>query len=140
VQPGTVTALADLLEPQSELAAVCPLLVDAEGAAVSRLRKIPTQEALTVASRGQDLPSTAPDVTQESIPVEYPGMDAILVRKVLVRGMNYFDERFGHYWADADLAMRIRRAGKKIRLYPSIKVRYTSAPDSLEGDTLAQRD
>jgi len=38
-----------------------------------------------------------------------------------VKGMNYFDERYGEYWADADLAMQIRRGLKKIRLYPSIR-------------------
>src|SRR5262249_36048506 len=75
-----------------------------------------------------------------SVQVEYPGMDAIMLRKVLIRSMNYFDERFGHYWADADMAMQIRRAGKKIRVYPSIRGIYTAEPDPLAGDSLAERD
>jgi hypothetical protein len=58
---------------------------------------------------------------QESVNVEYPGRDALLVRKQFVKGMNYFDERYGQFWADADLAMQIRRGLKKIRLYPSIR-------------------
>jgi len=77
---------------------------------------------------------------QEGIEVEYPSLDVLLVRKVFVRGMNYFDERFGHYWTDADLAMQIRRAGKKILLYPAMRVRFPAEPDPLEGDSLARAD
>jgi len=54
--------------------------------------------------------------------------------------MNYFDERFGHYWTDADLAMQIRRAGKKILLYPDIRAKLNAFPDPLEGDSLARAD
>jgi hypothetical protein len=67
------------------------------------------------------MPVVPIDVTKERVDVEYPGRDAILVRKQFVRGMNYFDDRFGEYWADADLAILIYRGMKKIRLYPSIK-------------------
>src|SRR5258708_37753169 len=37
--------------------------------------------------------------------------------------MNYFDERFGHRWADADLAAQIRRAQRKVRPYPEQAMR-----------------
>jgi len=74
------------------------------------------------------------------VDVAYPGMDALLVRKQFVRGMNFFDERFGHYWADADLAAQVRRAGKKIRLYTGIRATYHAAPDPLAGDPLAEVD
>jgi hypothetical protein len=80
------------------------------------------------------------DLTQASIPVEYPGIDALLVRKQLLRGMNFFDERFGQYWADADLAMKIRQSGKKIRLHPGIRAILHPGDDPLAGDALAQAD
>ena len=70
----------------------------------------------------------------------YPELDAVLIRKHFVRSMNYFDQRFGHYWADADLAMQIRRAGKQIRLFPGVRATYHAAPDPLEGDALANAD
>jgi GT2 family glycosyltransferase len=126
VAPDTVQKLADKLEADTDAAAVCPLLVDESGKTVSRIYKLPTPESL----RG-DMPAVAIDLDQESINVEYPGRDALLVRKQFVKGMNYFDERYGEFWADADLAMQIRRGLKKIRLYPSIKAikhRDTSPP------------
>jgi len=53
--------------------------------------------------------------------------DAILIRRHFIAGMNYFDERLGEYWADADLALQIRRAGKKIRVFPQIRAAYSGA-------------
>jgi GT2 family glycosyltransferase len=141
----TVTALADYLQPdpdaaETDVAAVLPLLVDAEGHPASRIHPIPTRAELQDAARGGALPSTELDLAQESIAVAYPELDAILIRKHFVRSMNYFDPRFGHYWADADLAMQIRRAGKQIRLYPGVRAIYHPAPDPVEGDSLAKAD
>ena len=70
-------------------------------------------------------------MTHEGAAIAYPGREALMVRKQFVAGMNYFDERFGEYWADADLAMKIRQAGKKIRLYPSIRAIWHAAHQPL---------
>jgi N-acetylglucosaminyl-diphospho-decaprenol L-rhamnosyltransferase len=129
VAPDTVRKLADRLEQDSDAAAVCPLLVDETGLPASRIYKLPTAESFKGAMR-----PVAIDLEAESVNVEYPGRDALLVRKQFVKGMNFFDERYGEFWADADLAMQIRRGVKKIRLYPAIKaVRHTDTtppPDS----------
>jgi O-antigen biosynthesis protein len=139
VAPATIPALADRLEPESNLSAVCPLLTGPDGQVVTRVRKLPTKDTLAAAVAGQALPSSMPDQSQESA-VEFPGMDALMVRKHLVRSMNYFDLRYGHYWADADLAAQIRKAGKKILLCPSIRATYHAAVDPLADDSLAQAD
>jgi GT2 family glycosyltransferase len=136
VAPDTLDKLAEHLEADSELSAVCPLLVDADGADVSQMRSLPTREDF---SKDTSV-STSLDLSQESIEIEYPGMDALLVRKHFIKGMNYFDERFGHYWADADLAAQIRRAQRKVRLYPAIRATYRTAPDPNAGDVLAEAD
>jgi GT2 family glycosyltransferase len=123
VAPDTVQKLADRLEQDTDAAAVCPLLVNESGAPASRIHKLPTAESFK-----RELPLVAIDLDQDSVNVEYPGRDALLARKQFVKGMNYFDERFGEFWADADLAMQIRRGLKKIRLYSSIRV--TRHPDT----------
>jgi N-acetylglucosaminyl-diphospho-decaprenol L-rhamnosyltransferase len=136
VAPDTVQKLADKLEGDSDAAAVCPLLVDEAGKPVSRIYKLPTKESF----KGE-MPAIAIDVDQESVNVEYPGREAVLVRKQFVKGMNYFDERFGEFWADADLATQIRRGLKKIRLYPAIKCvkRSDSSPSAAKGLLAADR-
>lgn len=136
VLPDTVSRLAAKLETETDAAAACPLLVDSAGEPASRVFRLPTRETLAA----PELPSVNLDLTQESIPVEYPGLDALLVRKQLLRGMNFFDERFGQYWADADLAMKIRQSGKKIRLHPGIRAILHPGADPLAGDALAEAD
>lgn len=133
VAPDTVAKLAEKLEADSDAAAVCPQLMDEAGKPASRIYKLPTAESL----KGELVPMVI-DVDQESVTVEYPGRDAVLVRKQFVKGMNYFDERFGQFGADADLAIQIRRGLKKIRLYPSIRaVRHGDTSPSAEKGLLA---
>ena len=134
VGPTTVAALADALEADTALAAVVPLLSDASGKPVPQLRKLPSGDLSELAD------GSAADPAAESVPVEFPFLDALLIRKNFMRGMNNFDERFGHSWADADLAMQARRSGKKIVLYPQIRATLHAAPDPLEGDSLAALD
>ncbi|HEY7334407.1 MAG TPA: glycosyltransferase [Bryobacteraceae bacterium] len=134
VEPDTIARLVPLLEEDSSAAAVCPLLIDPSGEPVSKLSRLPSPGNLEPAAESADL-------SQDSISVEYPGRDALLVKKQVIRGINYFDEKhFGQYWADADLAMQIRRAGKKIRLYPAIRATLHPEPDPIEGETLAEAD
>ena len=136
VFPDTVSRLAGLLEEDAAATAVCPLLVDAEGKPASRVSRIPTREMFTAG----DLPELDLDLSHDSIAVEYPDFGAILIRKQFIRGINYFDERFGQYWADADLAMQIRRGGKKILLYPAIRAIRQGDSDPVAGDPLAAAD
>jgi GT2 family glycosyltransferase len=133
VQPDTVVRLAGLFEEDSDLTAVCPLLVDSEGHPASTVSALPTPSNLY--PEPLDL-----DLSQESISIPYPGRDALLVRKQFIRGINYFDARYGEAWADTDLAMQIRRAGRKIELYPAIRATLHPGADPLEGDTLAEAD
>ncbi len=140
VQPDTVSLLAERLEGDPEAVAACPLLKDAEGKALARVYELPGRDELALACKGADLKGIAVDASQDVVTVEYPAMDALMVRKTFVRGMNFFDERFGHYWADADLAAQVQRAGKKIRLYPAIRAVYHPAPDPLEGESIARVD
>jgi GT2 family glycosyltransferase len=136
VAPDTIQKLADCLEQDSDAAAVCPLLVSENGEPASRIYNLPTADSFKGA-----MPPVALDLAAESVIVEYPGRDALLIRKQFVKGMNYFDERFGEFWADADLAMQIRRGLKKIRLYPAIKsVRHkNSSQDATKGLLAADR-
>lgn len=127
VQPDTVPALMERLEGASDAAAVCPLLVDTSGQPTSLMQPLPTKEMLAQVCAGEDPPKLDLDLSQESIAIPYAGRYALLIRKQFIIGMNYFDKRFGEYWADADLALQIRRAGRKVLLYPSIRAVWHDA-------------
>jgi hypothetical protein len=133
VAPETITQLADRLENASDTAAVSPLLADPQGSPVSCEQKV--RDVVTRHTQGEPITATG-----ESVAVEFTQFDALLIRKQFIKGMNYFDERFGHFGAGADLAMQIRNAQRKIRVYPNIRATYHTAPDPLEGDPLLAAD
>ena len=135
VQPNTVMALADALDADATTVAGCPLLTDASGQPTPRLYKIPAPAAVTAPRAAQSVDLSEPNPT-----VEFPSLDALMVRRQFIGAMNYFDQRYGHYWVDAELAMQIRRAAKKIRLYPAVRAVLHPGPDPLEGDSLAEAD
>jgi GT2 family glycosyltransferase len=116
--PDTLLKLMLRLDADEEASAVVPLLEDAStGKPVPQIYPLPSRETLAEACRTGAMPlsqarldSSSPD---GAVAVEYASRSAIMVRKVFVQGMNYFDERYGQYWADAELAFQIRKSGKK---------------------------
>ncbi len=135
VLPDTPTALANALQQEPDSVAVCPLLTDPSGQPTPRAYRLPDPAGIT-----PDAPKPVACDVASSSAIEYPSFDALMVRKQFVQAMNYFDERYGHYWVDAEFAMQVRRIGKKIRLHPEIRAVYHAAPDPLEGDSLAEAD
>ncbi|MEO8025282.1 MAG: glycosyltransferase [Bryobacteraceae bacterium] len=128
VEPTTVALLVAHLEADSDVAAVCPMLLDEKGAPVSQIRKLPDAAAFRAFMHGAPPPPLPIDPSKEFIDVDYASRAAIMVRKSFLRNMNYLDERYGHHWSDADLCAQIRRAGKRIRLFPGLKVRIGERP------------
>jgi len=117
VEPDCVLRLAETLEAHPEVAAVCPLLVDAEGRPAPQLGTLPPDgEWIPAAPSGSD-----------PIPVEYARGAALMTRVGLIKAVRQIDERFGQFGADADLAANFRRASKKVLLLPGVKVRHRGA-------------
>ncbi|HXS96122.1 MAG TPA: glycosyltransferase family 2 protein [Candidatus Limnocylindrales bacterium] len=114
VEARAVTLLADLLDANTDAAAAVPLLVDAEGRPAPQLGSLPPT--------GEWRPATVSGT--EPVAVEYPRGAALMMRVQLIRAVRQIDERYGQFGADADLAMQIRRAGKKILLLPEAKVKH----------------
>jgi len=112
LRPDTVSALLAHLDESGPVAAVVPTLRQADGAPAAYLRRLPTADSLRPVFESPALPA-------ESESVEYPGVFALLIRKSFLKGMNYFDERYGEQWSDAELAAQVRRAQRKILRVPA---------------------
>jgi len=142
VAPDTIARLAEKLDAETSVIGACPLLVDADGKPLMRTRPYPDRQSLAeVRGGGEPGWIAIPEgtLTQERCAMLYPGREALLVRKQFVAGMNYFDERFGEYWADADLAIKIRKAGRKLEMYPAIRATW-HAPGAARNDTIHRSD
>jgi GT2 family glycosyltransferase len=111
VESGVVRILAETLDSTPEAAAVCPLLVDGNGAPAPQLGDLPPDERYRPA-----VPGDAPAA------VSYPRGAALMLRTFFHRAMRQIDERYGQFGSDADLAQQVRRGSKKILLVPSARV------------------
>jgi GT2 family glycosyltransferase len=111
VEPGAVRILTETMEANPEAAAVCPLLVDAQGAPAPQLGELPPDGQYRPAAPGEG--PTA---------VQYPRGAALMLRTFVIRSMRQIDERYGQFGSDADLAQQVRRGSKKILLVPSARV------------------
>jgi GT2 family glycosyltransferase len=113
VAPNTIERLADRLEASSDTGAVCP--------ATPQVWPFPSPDALAQAWRSGDLPGARSPAEGEAA-VDYPKGAPILVRRELLRAMNYLDKRFGHAWSDLEMCWRIRGGGKRIIILSDVKV------------------
>jgi hypothetical protein len=132
VQPDTVTRLADRLAASDAVGGVLPY--------VSRWFRLPGGESLAVACRSGEMPD--PQQTQEDadeIAVEYAAGAPLMVRRMFMRGMNYFDERFGDHWSDLELCWQLRNAGKALLILPKVQVTYHQPP-ALANDPVHRSD
>ena len=113
LEASTIGALADALDAHAEAAAVCPLLVDAEGRPAPQMGELPPT--------GEWRPA-APSV--DPVAVQFPRGAALMVRVFFIKAIRQIDDRYGQFGSDADLAAEIRRASRKILLVSSARVRH----------------
>lgn len=110
--PDALAVMTAQVSEQSDAAAVIPMLLTPAGQPAEVLRDLPTPANLTPELKA------LPSLPSEPIPVPFPGVFALLIRKPFLKGMNFLDERYGELWADAEIAVQVKRAGRKILLLP----------------------
>jgi hypothetical protein len=127
VQPDTVSRLLAALELDGDAVAVAPLITDPAGSPVEQAFRLPTPQA------GLSTVPVPINPGGEPIPVEYAGFVALMARKYFIRGINYLDDRYGEFGADAELAFQIRRAGRKTVVLPDTRVVQHRIPEPVSG-------
>jgi N-acetylglucosaminyl-diphospho-decaprenol L-rhamnosyltransferase len=132
VEPDTIPQLAGRLEESDTVGGVCP--------GATTWYPLPDAQALKEACRTGSLPNPrrVPEDAAE-FPIDYSPGSPILVRRGFVRGMNYFDERYGDHWSDLELCYQLRSSGKSILALPRVAVRY-GAPQPPEDDPVHKAD
>ena len=120
VKPDTIELLVARLESSADAGAVC--------ANVPRSYPLPDKQSLSEFWKTGEFPGAKPvDSSADSVEVDYVIDAPMLVRRSLLTGMNYFDDKFGEFGPDAELCYRIRSGGKKILVIPSAGVRKQEA-------------
>lgn len=136
VQPDTVSRLLQALESDNDAVAVAPLITDPQGTPVQQAYRLPTPQS------GLTLVPVPIDSEGGPTVVEYSSFEGLMARKYFIRGINYLDDRYGEFGADAELAFQIRRAGRKTVVYPELRVvqHRTAEPISGAADNLLTAD
>jgi GT2 family glycosyltransferase len=122
LEPDTIDRLALRLESYDVVGAVCPK--------VDRWYRLPDIPALAVAcGKHGELPNPQP-IPPEAVElaIDYAPGAPLLVRRAFVRGMNYFDERYGDHWSDLELCWQLRNASKTIVALQNVPIRYGELP------------
>ena len=121
VQPGTISGLMRALAENPDAVAANALLTDPSGNVVTRIYPLPSPAELYAIWRRKVWPPARPMPEAAPAPVDWIPAQAVMVRAVFLRGMNYFDERYSQYWSDLELCFQIRRSGKKNLLAPDVR-------------------
>jgi len=103
VETDTLQRLVAGLEADPQAGAVCPYEAGGEA------KSLP-------AGRASDLR------TMSGPCVEYPFEQAVLFPKVALAGMNYLPCQYGQYMADAELYLKMKQAGKVVKVLPDVPV------------------
>ena len=114
VGPNTISQLLGRLTSDDSVGAVCPSLQIAYD--------LPGHAELSSAWMTRALPQPKPVSNTGEFAVGYPGRAPLLVRRLFLKGMNYFDERYGDNWWDLELCWQLRSAGKKIVILPDVEM------------------
>jgi GT2 family glycosyltransferase len=133
---GVVMGLAAILDADATVSAVCPLLKSESGKPVPQVYKLPDSSALAEACESGSLqPYSIDTASAAPVPVEYASRCALMVRKDFVRGMNFFDERYGHAWPDLELAWQIQNAQRRTVVATKLGATWHEPEPQLAGST-----
>ncbi len=128
VKPDTISKLLARVAEDSSVGGVCPLILDSNGKVSMKLWRLPDDAALSAAASGGELPGMGLDRSSPETAIEYTTLDALMVTKYFVRGMNFFDQRYGQFWQDAELCFQLKKANKKLIVLNQVEVTRMDAP------------
>jgi|GEM_PF-244213 len=141
VRPDVIGSLAGFLADNEEAIAACPLLIDENRRSASRTGPLPEPSALYGAwARGENWAAATLEVSSpgsDPVAVECPDPAAVAARIRAIKGMNYFDERYGEFGSDLELATQAYRASKRIFLLPAITAVARRGKGPAESETEA---
>jgi GT2 family glycosyltransferase len=91
---------------------------------------LPRPESIgAIAAAGRFETAAMPEDAGETVPVEFGGFAALMVRSYFLKGLRFIDERYAQSWADAEVAFQIRRSGKTTLLAPGVRAIWHAEDD-----------
>jgi GT2 family glycosyltransferase len=114
---GATTRLADRLAEAPEAGIVAPLVADTSGSEVLHSHCFLDERTGRPSWRENGVPIA--EIDTEPRETDWVSGEAFLVRADVLRQLGAFDERYVAYFEDADLSVRLRRAGWRLEVVPA---------------------
>jgi N-acetylglucosaminyl-diphospho-decaprenol L-rhamnosyltransferase len=139
IRPGALRTLATFLDTERDAGLVAPMLVGADGLPSSfAVRDIPKLHHAILrqfgihALFGGLLPDERHRWRPDNSPVVTPFAcgAALMMQRRFLEGIGHLDETLPMYFEDVDLAVRVRRAGRKVYVLPQAQVDHAGAQSS----------
>lgn len=130
ISKAAIDALADTLDAEPSVGAVCPLLITSSGSIAAQVSELPTASQPDPEFRETTAGGNARCVTGK----------AIMVRGFFLRALRQIDERYGDYGSSIELCRQVLRANKTILIHPTATAILQEQLDSLSGAQQADRE
>jgi hypothetical protein len=121
-EEGATTRLVDRLAQAPDAGIVAPLVADASGREVLHSHCFLDERTGRPSWREHGVPIA--EIDTEPRETDWVSGEAFLVRAAVLRQLGAFDERYVAYFEDADLSMRLRRAGWRLEVVPAAVFRH----------------
>ncbi len=123
--PGAIDTMRSYLEAHNDTIAVVALPSDENGRVRSPLRPLPEAGPLWDAwNSGRGLPAGDLPDGGDAVPADAFEGAPVLVRRQFIRGMNFFDERYGEFGWEMELSWQIRGALRRLMVLPGARALY----------------
>ncbi|MBI4903980.1 MAG: glycosyltransferase family 2 protein [Acidobacteria bacterium] len=122
ITADAILSLAGKLDEIPDAGALSPLLTDPSGEPIPQVRSLPDRDTLWRAWQDESAyAASLPAAGNTPFAVEHPGRKALLIPLPFLKGMHYFDERYGDWGGDLELSYQIRHASRKPYIIPAIR-------------------
>ena len=133
-----LTRCAGWMRDNPEVGALSPRLVGFDGHPQRCLHRFPS-----LGGKVRDALRLAPGPGSEPEPSDAGWLagTALMIRRAALEGLGgALDDRFFMYWEDADLSIRLRRAGWRLAAYPGAHVRHFGGASGGGADSARRGD
>lgn len=145
IEPGAISALAQILDDHSEVAAVGSQLLEVDGTKSASAFRFPSlrnefvRGAQTSALRRLlGLQPTTIDIAQAG-PVDWVTGASVMLRRDALQQTGLFDDGFFLYFEEVELMQRLRQAGWRIWSQPTSRVKHIGGASTGVEESLRPR-
>lgn len=145
IEPGAISALAQILDDHSDVAAVGSQLLEVDGTKSASAFRFPSlrnefvRGAQTSALRRLlGLQPTTIDIAQAG-PVDWVTGASVMLRRDALRQTGLFDDGFFLYFEEVELMQRLKQAGWRIWAQPASRVKHIGGASTGVEESLRPR-